>query len=319
MKLRALAKEAVYGTFLASGVSAFGRRRRRGGLIILTHHSFGDIRDYPYLGRLPVVSLERQLDHLQAHYEIVALEEGLRRLATGEFSARPMVAITVDDGYFDNRSLFFPIMRNRSLPASIFVATDYLDTGRLPWPTRINAALHYATHRTIVHPIKLDLANPAANRILKQYLARLGTQEREGVLEAIEAALAPVNVREIPPLTWDAVREMSAAGMTIGSHTACHGWLDGLSYADIEDELTHSRTRIETETGIPCRFIAYPNGNWSQTVIELSRKTGYHYGLSQDCGVNFTSNLQPFSLKRIEVPYNERIGSFACRITGMVL
>ena len=43
-----------------------------------------------------------------------------------------MVAITVDDGFSDNYDLMVPILLEHEVLASFFVATDYIDSGRLP-------------------------------------------------------------------------------------------------------------------------------------------------------------------------------------------
>ena len=168
-------------------------------------------------------------------------------------------------------------------------------------------------------PFKLDLNDPASNQIIKRHLARLSTETRNDLLDTLEDELAPTAIPRIPPLTWDAVREMSASKIAIGSHTVHHGWLDGIPSDEAEEELVHSRERIEAEIGKPCRLIAYPNGNWNNSVVELAKKSGYNYALTQDRGINRALDFSPYSIKRIEIPYNETIESFACRVSGLAI
>jgi peptidoglycan/xylan/chitin deacetylase (PgdA/CDA1 family) len=61
-------------------------------------------------------------------------------------------------------------------------------------------------------------------------------------------------------VTWEQLREMAAAGMSIQSHTANHPLLSESSHADVVRELVTSRERIEAEIGQPCGAVALPGG-----------------------------------------------------------
>lgn len=323
MTPRAVLKETVYGLAHAIGLPRLGRHARRDGLTVITYHSFGPAEEHPYLHRLAVARFTKQITHLRRYYEIVALEEGLARLSGTMFNRRPLVAITVDDGYGDNYEHLFPVVRAAGVPATIFLATDYLDTGRLPWPTRLGAILFHATFAALAAPLALDLSNPdqrlAAGRALRQHLSRLGHEARERVLANIERALRPAPFTPLRPLTWEQVREMRAAGIAFGAHTHYHGWLDRLSGSEVDVELARSLQRIEAETGTPCRVLAYPNGNWNEAVADAARRAGFVYALTQEAGVNRAGDLRPFAVRRVDVPFNECIGSFACRVAGVAL
>lgn len=325
MRARAAVKEIAYGLADAAGLPRLGRRARRDGLTILTYHSFGPAAEHPYLHRMPVARLKGQLDHLRQHYEIVALEAGLDRLqdASAKAPERPMVAITVDDGYGDNFEYLFPAVREAGVPVTILLATEYLDRGFLPWPTRISALLHFATATEVAAPLRLRLATSAqrieAGRALRGHLSHLGYAARAEALSALERDLKPRAYTRLRPLTWDQVREMRDAGVQFGAHTHYHGWLDRLNVTEIRYELAFPRWRIEHEMGMPCRILAYPNGNWNEDVVAAAMRAGYIYALTQDTGVNRREGLKPRALSRIEVPYNERIGTFACRVGGVAL
>lgn len=322
MSARALLKETLYGAAHAVGLPSIGRRRQRDGLIVLTYHSFGPAEEHPYLTRLPVEQLERQLGHLQRHYRIVSLEEGIARLARDD-TGPPMVVLTVDDGYSDNFTHLFPLVRRAGVPVTIFLATDYLDSGRLPWPTRVSALLHFATRTSLSEPVRLSLTTPverlAAGRILRQTLSRMSHAQREELLLALTDALQPRMHETLAPLTWHQVRKMSAAGVGFGAHTHYHGWLNCIGADEVDEELRHSRQRIEDETRQPCRALAYPNGNWSEAVVAAASSAGYELALTQQPGLNRKNDLQPLALRRLQVPEDERIGTFACRVGGIAV
>ena len=41
--------------------------------------------------------------------------------------------LRLDDGYRDNFVCAFPILKQLGIPATIFLATGYVDSGQLPW------------------------------------------------------------------------------------------------------------------------------------------------------------------------------------------
>lgn len=322
MTLRSALKETIHGAVALSGLARRAGAHRGPGLVVLTHHSIGPADRYPYLGRMPVTRLRAQIRHLRAHYDLVPLAEGLQRLATGNVS-RTMAAITVDDGYGDNYTELFPLLQEERVPATIFLATDYLDSGQLPWPTRISALLHHATARRLdIGGTAMDIASPQqrarVGRRLRQLFSGLDQDARKTEMDRLAKALAPREMTVLPPLDWDEVREMRDAGISFGAHTHHHAWLDKVSPAELARELREAKKRIETELAQPCDGLAYPNGNHDVAVRAAAAAAGYRYGLTQDRGIN-RAGTDPMALHRVEVPFDERLGSFICRTAGFTI
>lgn len=73
-----------------------------------------------------------QLEWLQKNFDLVTLEEAQRR-TRASFNDRPCVAITFDDGYAENSQFAIPELVRRNIPATYFVATDFVRTGE-PFP-----------------------------------------------------------------------------------------------------------------------------------------------------------------------------------------
>ena len=55
------------------------------------------------------------------------------------------IAITFDDGYRDNFVCAFPILKKLGIPATIFLATEYMDSGQLPWYDQVRLAFKLTT------------------------------------------------------------------------------------------------------------------------------------------------------------------------------
>jgi peptidoglycan/xylan/chitin deacetylase (PgdA/CDA1 family) len=77
-------------------------------------------------------NFERQMEFLKVHrYNVMELSEVVRRARSGEGFPRKTVAITFDDGYLDNLTNAFPVLKKMDFPATIFMITS--NVGREGW------------------------------------------------------------------------------------------------------------------------------------------------------------------------------------------
>lgn len=97
------------------------------GVTILIYHRVGggsnDELD------LPLERFERQLDHLADH-DVVPLDAAIEALEAGEAGHR--VVLTFDDGFADVYTRAWPLLRERALPFTVYVATRYVGA-RMQW------------------------------------------------------------------------------------------------------------------------------------------------------------------------------------------
>ena len=92
---------------------------------ILIYHQVG-----ADLGRQMEVRVEdftAQLDWLVENRAVVTLDEALSRWT--EPGSEQLVALTFDDGYRDTYSTAFPVLRDRGLPFTVYLATESIETG----------------------------------------------------------------------------------------------------------------------------------------------------------------------------------------------
>jgi peptidoglycan/xylan/chitin deacetylase (PgdA/CDA1 family) len=88
-------------------------------------------------------------------------------------------------------------------------------------------------------------------------------------------AVAPEHRHELTTLSWDELRETSARGLEIGSHTRRHFDLRGLADDALQDELAASREQIEDRLRRRCRYLAYPYGQSDERVQDAAARAGY--------------------------------------------
>lgn len=76
-------------------------------------------------------------------------------------------------------------------------------------------------------------------------------------------------------MTWEQIKELTNAGMTIGSHTVNHDNLNMMSAKTLKYELEESKKTLEDKLGVKIKFLSYPGGAYSDKVIEAAQKAGY--------------------------------------------
>lgn len=96
------------------------------------------------------------------------------------------------------------------------------------------------------------------------------------------------------------IREMSAKGMSIGSHTVSHRALGDMGREEAENELSLSRNYLEGLLQKKVDFVAYPKGSYNGETGPLAYGVGYNGAFSIMPGT-CTRDTNPFVLRRIPV------------------
>ena len=118
-------------------------------------------------------------------------------------------------------------------------------------------------------------------------------------------------------MSWDQLRELAQAGVTIGSQTASHPHMPLLSAERNAAELEKSNARFKAELGAAPQLIAYPYGEYSLAVGAVARAAGFAAGFGQHSGVIHTGS-EVYNLPRFA--FNESFGDVArFRLAGRAL
>jgi peptidoglycan/xylan/chitin deacetylase (PgdA/CDA1 family) len=81
-------------------------------------------------------------------------------------------------------------------------------------------------------------------------------------------------------MTWLQLQEMTADGMTIGSHTVNHVNLAKIDPKLVKNELTKSKSTIEKNLSKPVEFFSYPDGGVNSNIAYQVQQAGYLAGVT---------------------------------------
>lgn len=257
------------------GVHRLFRRLNRQQLAILCYHGVYDgytPAEVPLYTHIPVEAFRSQMRYLKENYHVISLRDLEDTLAAGASLPDHAALVTFDDGFENNYSVAFPVLKELGLPASIFLCVDYVGTGRLLWFDELFLVLaglraqggfgDRAAALLEVQQLPDTLAE-AYPRVAEAWKRR-PVQDRERLLAGLrrrfDLRTAPL-ARNFRLLNWEQVREMSASGLVdFGVHTATHRLLRELEPWEFEREILAPKATLERMTGQRATAFCYPNG-----------------------------------------------------------
>ena len=208
--------------------------RNGGRLTLVGWHRFDSGVDSGRDGlSTPVDVFLRQLDALERWGATVLPLDDAARLCMADALPDRAVALTFDDGYASAVETAWPILRERKLPATLFVVTGYLDGAkRFPWDTADAAdAVDRGSRTRLATPDQvlaaaaqgLEIGSHTVSHPWLPHL-RAGDLERELVDSrvAVEKLLSlPVRSLAYPMGGWNSAVLAAArhAGYTVGVTT----------------------------------------------------------------------------------------------------
>lgn len=240
-------------------------------------------------------NFEKQLDWIAGRYDIVSLDTLTEQMARKPEDCGGLAAITFDDGYEDIYNNAWPVLRERNIPATVFVVSEVTGTLRLQTHDELYLLISGALEKWRSPGDKLvDLMSAvgisADRERLKRYTGNpfhltrfiftlFGSREIEIILELLRERIAVDRelLAEFRSLTWDMLREMESENITIGSHTRSHPILPNESRERVREEVAGSRLDFERQLQKPVRHFAYPNGSFDRTTVEAVADAGYEF------------------------------------------
>jgi peptidoglycan/xylan/chitin deacetylase (PgdA/CDA1 family) len=329
---RALASAAHRGGLLPAAGALFGRRR----LTVLAYHRVADPGAPGFDAYRRNVSatpegFREQMDYAAEHFHPVSLEQVAAALDGGpRLPARPLL-VTFDDGYRDNLTAALPVLRERGIPMTVFLATGFVGGERpFPWDLAAWCFCHAARSGADL-PVVGERSWATAEEREKvlwgwlETLKRLPEAARE---EAIAALPERLGVEVLPGalsnlcLSWGEVRDMAADGVAFGAHTERHPILTRVPAERARGEVAGSKHRLEDELGVPATAFAYPNGgrgDLDASTVRLLAETGFRLGFTLLPGPEGGRSAlrSPLTLRRVYVHHRDYRERFAAKAQGV--
>jgi peptidoglycan/xylan/chitin deacetylase (PgdA/CDA1 family) len=286
-------------------------------LIIPYYHIVADA-DAPHVKHLYVFRNTRQfradLDFFLANYSPVGLMDVIDHLKAGKALPPKPFLLTFDDGFREMYDVVAPILKEKGVPATFFLATGFVDN------------LGMAHHNQISVLIEHLIRNPESSalsqveKLLNQnsipgtgmFSRLLAIRYREKKVVGDIAAncgcdLAGYLSAARPYLTSEQIRSLLAQGFTIGAHSVDHPLYSELSLADQLFQTEESLRFVAGRFQVAYRAFAFPHsdsgvGRQFFQRLHGEGKLDVSFGTAGMVKHSCAQNLERFTMEKTLLP-----------------
>lgn len=296
------------------------KRVQRDRLVVINYHrikpagAFSTPFDDEVFGP-NVRVLESQLRWLKDNVNLLDEHQAIEWVRGGRRPRALSALITFDDGYRDNFTEAFPVLKRLGIPAIMFIPTSIIESRKVGWWDVISYLLKQTSKRQITydgqtHDVVTDRLETATHFHRKMKKEMMDPDQRiiEKLAEVCEVDLPGDAVQDDNLMTWAQIRALADAGISIGSHTHNHRILGLLDRAEQTEELQTSKAIIEERVGQPVRSLAYPVGgkvHFNAVTKSVAGVCGYDAAYSFYSGFNRWGDSDIMDVRRTALAYED--------------
>lgn len=302
---------------------------KKGRLSILIFHRVLPVPDPIFPSEIDAAQFDVLCQWMASSWNVLALDDAVARLKSQSLPERAC-AITFDDGYADNRHVALPILKRHGLCATFFIATGFLNGGRMWNDTVIESVRRSPLPALDLHdPLgpgfeSLSIAtDDEKRRTIEAIIGRikyLPVAQRLSLVDRIAERAGAALPGDLM-MTSAEVLEMRRAGMQIGAHTVSHPILARLDPDEARTEIAESKRFLEELLQERVGLFAYPNGkpatDYSDQSVAIARELGFDAAVSTAWGAA-RSSTDMFQIPRF-TPWDRTRLKFGVRMAANLM
>ncbi len=254
------------------------------------------------------------LEFFLANYSPVGLVEVIDHLKTGKVLPPKSFLLTFDDGFREMHDVVAPILKEKGIPATFFLATGFVDNLGMAHHNQVSIVIDHLTRKSnsaSLNKIKelLDQNSiPEADVFTRLLAIRYRDKKLVWDIAAICGCdLAGYLPAMRPYLTTEQIRSLLVQGFTIGAHSVDHPLYADLS---LQDQLSQTRESLQVVTRrfqINYRAFAFPHSDSGVSPefferLQLEDKLDVSFGTAGMVRHSCARNLERFTMEKTRLP-----------------
>lgn len=298
-----------------TGLFALARRLTARDLRILCYHGAA-LRDEHHFSPGLFMSKETfaaRMEFLARQgYPVIALDAAVAGLPTGDWPKRATV-VTIDDGWFGTYRQMAPVLRQRQFPATLYIASYYLEK-----QTQVfNVAANYVLWRAGAQSLQLAAVaegldgcyaladarqRAAASGRLCEFAEGLGSAEARQALFRRLCAVLSIDADEIERerlcafLRIDEAGALQRDGIDIQLHSHRHCF-PAESFEAARAEIADNRRALTPLGEVTLQHFCYPSGQYQERQLHWLPRLGIASATTIEAGFTRVGD-SPYELRR---------------------
>ncbi len=279
---------------------------------VFLYHRVAEL-DYDYnLLAVSPQNFEEHLKIIKNNFTPVSTAEIIKRIKTNSLTGDE-VAITFDDGYYDNYKNALPILEKYSVPATIFVTSGFIDGNKNSWWDELEYIFlggHLLPFSIILGDRKFSIETKDDKiELLNIFLDLLKDKSQSEIYNIISYLFNQLDIKKLYRardrfLTRDELISLARSPLiTIGSHTEIHSKLSILDEERLYAEIVTSKIFLESIINKKISSFSYPFGtksDYNEASINFVKNAGYDFAFSNYPG-KLSSETRIFEVPRFLV------------------
>lgn len=296
------------------------------GQVLTFHRVVEDKQNYRIHNHQSLEVTPEQLEqtilfYKNKNYTFFSLDD-LHHALTVEKPKQKFVVFTFDDGYRDNFTHAYPILKKHNIPFCIYVTTNFPDQKAILWWYLLEDFLKEKTSVNFRWEGENYLISSKTNSeketafdqirtLINQSFSKGKFQEMLEVIFGKKESDYFSYVKKMA-MSWEEIKLISQDPLvTIGAHTVNHFPLTKLNSNDLEFEILQSKKILEKYIQQPVEHFAYPFGKASEASFrefEMVKSLGLKTGTTTRMGnifaqhKNYLECLPRVSLNQVSTP-----------------
>ena len=226
-----------------------------------------------------VEEFKADLDFLLKHYEPISLKELIADVCKNKSPQKNRFHLTFDDGLAEIYTMVAPILKERNIPATFFISTDFID----------NKAMFYRFKASIL-----------AERFSAKGVLDVSFKEAykiDDLAEVLEFNFNDYLIKEEPYLTTGQIQELIDQGFTIGAHSLNHPLYRSISLEEQVNQTLKSIDYLTNEFKLDYKVFSFPftdDGVGSTFFSKIKKEVDLTFGTA-----GLKADSIPFNIQRI--------------------
>ncbi len=263
-------------------------------------------------------TFRKQMMFLKRYFTILTMDQLVETLEKGASFDSPSCVITFDDGWRDSYLHALPILKEFSVPATVFVVAGAAESRKEFWFEALHAAaltLDYSADDTrgllksLFPQIKIPKQMDNRENLLL-YAGKIMAAAKQVPQRQIDMIIHELKTIQLAAAQKDSngtactmvdLKEMLSSGLiTIGSHTMSHAILTKETESKRREEIIESKKLLEESLGVEIEHFCYPNGSYDARTQALVEDAGYRSACTCHGAENMAA-VSPFEICRISI------------------